>query len=83
MKLMSDSVLTAQRWSQAFHDTYPGIDGLLYPSSLTGRPCVALYERAAPAVGGSSTLRLHRALADAALHGAVIAAAETIGYAVV
>ena len=82
-KLVSDSVSTSQRRSRAFHDAYPGIQGVLYPSSLTGRPCVALYERAREDVGGGSTLRLHRALDDRALHDALVAAADTIGYAIV
>ncbi len=83
MKLMCDSVLTAQRWSRAFHESYKEIDGILYPSSLTGRPCTALYERAERTLADTSTLRLHRALADEALHGALVVAAETIGYSIV
>ena len=80
---MIDSVLTAQRRSQAFHEIHSGIDGVLYPSSLTGRPCVALHERAERGIAESATLRLHRALDDEALHGALVAAARAIGHTVV
>ena len=83
MKLMTDSVMTAQRWSRGFHETWPEIDGVVYPSSLTGRPCVALYERAESGITASCVLRLHRALDDEALHGALVVAAETIGYTIV
>ena len=83
MKLHTDSVLVAQRWSRAFHDAYPDLAGVRYPSSLTGRPCIALYERAEPSIAGSAELLLHRALADASLQDVVRRIADEIGYSVV
>lgn len=83
MKLHTDTVLVAQRWSRAFHEAYPGIDGVRCPSSLTGRPCVALYERAEPSLAEAAELLFHRALADPALQDVVRRLADEIGYAIV
>lgn len=83
MKLHTDTVLVAQRWSRAFHDAYPGIGGVRYPSSLTGRPCVALYERVEPALAEAAELLFHRALADPALQDVVRRVADEIGYATI
>ena len=83
MKLHTDTVLVAQRWSRAFHAAYPGIDGVRYPSSLTGRPCIALYERAEPALAERAELRFNRALADPALQEVIRRVADQIGYAIV
>lgn len=72
----------ARRWSQAIYDAYPGAEGLWYPSSMYGnRPCVALYERAQPAMPLFPVI--DRALADPALLQELDRAATTIGYALV
>lgn len=72
----------ARRWSQAIYAAYPGVEGLLYGSSmLANKPCVALYERAQTVVPGAPTF--HRALSDLALLAHLNAAATTIGYGLV
>lgn len=48
----------ARRWSRAIYREYGNIQGIWYPSSLTGDPCVALYERALPAMPAVVTLNL-------------------------
>jgi len=83
MKLVSDSVLTAQRWSRAFHALHPAIAGVYYRSSLTGRPCVALYERAESALADHTPVSLHRSLDDPLLHHAILSIADEIGYSIV
>lgn len=80
MKLMTDSVLVSRRWARAFHATWPTLLGIRYRSSLTGRICVALNERATETIASSSTLRLHRALADPTFLPVIKAAATEIGY---
>ena len=37
---------TCRNWSRAIHRQWPDIDGLLSPSTMTGRPIVTLYEPA-------------------------------------
>ena len=54
--------------------------GLYYLSSLTNRPAVVLYERANhPALFPTNPV-FHRALADPALHRALVTVGEEIGY---
>jgi hypothetical protein len=56
----------AQKWSQAIHAAYSGVEGLFYGSSMhRNQPCVALYERARTALPAVPSL--DRALDDAAL----------------
>ena len=83
MKLVSDSVLTAQRWSTAFHELYPSIQGVIYRSSLTGRFCVALYERAEGAFEDGAKVAIHRSLADPLMHRTILSVADEIGYALI
>jgi hypothetical protein len=72
----------ARRWSQAIYDAYPTVEGLYYASSMNANePALVLYERAASALPGRPLF--HRALADAALTGAVVRAARRFTYAVV
>ncbi len=64
MKLVSGPVIYAQNGSRAFYERYEGIHGLYYPSSLTHRPAVALYERALDAGPFPDTPRFHRELSN-------------------
>lgn len=80
MKLMTDSVLVSRIWASAFHLAWPTLLGIRYRSSLTGRICVAFNERAAGTIAQSSTLTLHRALADPTFLPVIKAAAMDIGY---
>lgn len=41
---------TCRAWSRAIHHTWPHLDGLWAPSTMTGQPMVVLYEPAAPAM---------------------------------
>ena len=83
MKLLTDSVRVTQRWSIVFHKIYPTVDGVGYRSSLTGRRCVALYERAEDTLGGGARVELHRAPADATMHRAIVTVADEIGYSLI
>lgn len=72
----------ARRWSQAIHAAFPEVDGLLYGSSMFGNaPCVALYERAAPAIPGRPVF--HRLLSDPAMLMRLKNACRAVGYALV
>lgn len=80
MKLVSGPTVYAQAWSRGFHDVHPDVQGIRFPSSLTNRPVVALYERA-PVVGPFTPPPLfHRALHDALLLEPLRNAAREIGY---
>jgi hypothetical protein len=37
-------------WSRVIYDSYPSVEGISYPSSITNHECVALYERGAHAL---------------------------------
>ena len=80
MKLISGPTVYAQNWSRAFYEGYESIHGLYYPSSLTNRPVVALYERALDATSLLTAPLLHRALADALLIDPLRNACKEIGY---
>jgi hypothetical protein len=72
----------ARRWSQAIYEAYPTVEGLYYASSMNAnQPALALYERAVDALPRRPLF--HRALADAALTGAIARAAQRFNYAVV
>ena len=79
-KLAAGPYSHAQNWSRGFHDAYPAIQGVYYRSSLTGRPAIALYERARSAGVFPQAPRFHRALGDPALLGALRNVVEEIGY---
>lgn len=79
MALASGSRDRARRWSRAIHAAYPEAQGLYYPSSMNaGKPLVALYERAEPALPTRPVF--HRALADRALLTVLRNAAIDLGY---
>jgi hypothetical protein len=80
MKLVSGPTVYAQNWSRAFYERYEEIHGLYYPSSLTNRPAVALYERALGVNPFADTPRFHRALSDALLIEPLRNACKAIGY---
>ncbi|MGI9286709.1 MAG: RES family NAD+ phosphorylase [Pseudomonadales bacterium] len=80
MKLASGATLYSQNWSRAFYECYPTIHGLYYPSSLSNRPVMALYERALPLRPFEEAPRFHRALRDALLLEPLRNASREIGY---
>lgn len=80
MKLVSGATLYAQNWSRGFYDCYPEIHGVYYPSSLTNRPVVAVYERAVSLKLFPLNPQFHRALRDALLLEPIRNACKEIGY---
>ena len=82
-KLVSGPFTHAQNWSRGFHDAYPQVHGLYYLSSLTNRPTVALYERAAGASLIPTETRFHRALADPLMHRVLTGIVDEIGYGLI
>ncbi|MGV6876787.1 RES family NAD+ phosphorylase [Pseudochelatococcus sp. B33] len=77
--IASGSKARARRWSRAIYETYPDIDGLIYPSSMGGNAdACALLERAQTAL--PSTPDFHRALADPAMDGPLLAATAAINF---
>lgn len=81
LKLISGPRSHSQNWSRGFYDVYSQIDGVLFPSSLTNKTVVALYERSLDAGSPFSRLPIvHRALADPTLNTAIRNACRDIGY---
>ena len=82
MKLVSGPRTYARNWSRAFYECYGNIEGIYYPSSLTNRPVIALFERVLQSPLFPATPRFHRALNDALLIDPVRGACREIGYEV-
>lgn len=80
MKLVSGPTVYAQNWSRAFYACYQNIHGIYYPSSLTNRPVIALYERALALGPFPPAPRFHRALSDPLLIEPLRNACKEIGY---
>ena len=80
MKLVSGPTVYSQNWSRGFYECYDDIQGLYYPSSLTNRPAIALYERALVANPFPTVPLFHRALNDALLIDPLRNACAEIGY---
>lgn len=72
----------AQRWSRLIYATYPGVDGIYYPSAMhANRPSLALFERAQRSL--PTTPMFNRALADSTLLHRIGSAAHSLGYKLV
>lgn len=80
MKLVSGPRTHGQNWSRAFYACYGHIEGIYYPSSLTNRPAIALYERVLRTSPFSQAPIFHRALIDALLIDPIREACKDIGY---
>lgn len=80
MKLVSGPTVYSQNWSRGFYECYDDIHGLYYPSSLTNRPVVVLYERALAVKPFPGVPLYHRALNDALLIDPLRNACAEIGY---
>ncbi len=80
MKLFSGPTIHAQNWSRAFYERYENIHGLYYPSSLTNRPAIAIYERALNANLFPPAPELHRELSSPLLINPLRNACNEIGY---
>lgn len=65
-----------QAFAEQLHRDFPAIDGILYPSRLTGCDCVAVFDRAIPAkLSASPAVELERL---SALRGALAALSVTL-----
>ena len=73
----------ARLWAQAIHEDYPTVEGLIYPSSMAGRPGfnLALSERARGSLSPHPTL--HLALSHPGLATAIAEVAELFGYGLI
>ena len=80
MKLVSGPPIFAQNWSRALYECYEDIHGLYYPSSLTNRPVIALYERTLSVIPFPDTPVFHRELSSALLIEPLRDACQEIGY---
>lgn len=69
---------TCRRWACAIHATWPHLDGLTVPSTMTGGPNVVLCNAAADSIPESPSFS--RALAHPLVWSIAQAAAEEIGY---
>ena len=83
MKLSSGPFAFSQRWARGFFEAYPDVAGLRYPSSMTGRPNVVLYERADLDRVLPAAPLLNRALDDPLLRDVLASVAIEIGYGLV
>lgn len=83
MKLASGPFAFSQRWARGFYECYPEVAGLRYPSSMTGRPTVVLYERADLDRTLSAIPLLNRPLRDPLLRDALTSVGIEIGYELV
>ena len=82
MGLMTGPRSVARAWARAFHDSYPAIDGLYYPSSMhANRAANVLNERAREAGVIPDHASFHRSLGDPAILSILRNAAHALGYA--
>ena len=82
MGLMTGPRSVSRTWARAFHDSWPEIDGLYYPSSMyANHPAVALNERAREAGVMPDRASFHRSLGDPAILSILRNAAHALGYA--
>lgn len=73
---------SARAWSRAIHEEFADLDGLAYPSSMSGHSSnIALYQRAEPAFPSSPEANLP--LDHPALRADLIRWADELGYAFV
>ena len=72
----------ARRWAQQFYLAYPGVDGLLYCSSMYGNEhAIALFERGQHAI--PQRPEFHRELRDPVLANILTETGQKIHYAVI
>ena len=82
MGLMTGSRSVSRAWARAFHDAWPEIDGLYYPSSThANRPAMVLNERALEAGVIPDQTSFHRSLGDPVIFSILRNAAHALGYA--
>lgn len=79
-KLFTGPFRHTQAWSRGFYAVYPNIQGIYYRSSLTNRPSVVFYERAATNQLFPPTTTMHRPLNSPLMLRSISLAAQDIGY---
>lgn len=78
-----DDKIRTQEWARALRTVHDEADGILYASSVTGKPCMALFDPpAGDAIGpaGGGDLRFSHPLDNPALDTLLLTAATQIGY---
>jgi hypothetical protein len=80
MKLTTGPTSSSRNWARGFYTSYPKIDGLYYPSSMTNEPAMALNERANDLNALPALPIFNRSLSDPVLLTPLQNAAEDIGY---
>lgn len=82
MGLLTGSRSVSRTWARAFHESFPEIDGIYYPSSMhANRPAMVLNERARDAGVMPVQACFHRSLGDPAILSILRNAAHELGYA--
>jgi len=75
-QLVADDYGATQVLACHIYDTVPAVDGILYPSRFSNRPCVALFDRASSAVeqvGASRALRIEQIESIVRTFGKIVA----------
>lgn len=72
---------TCRRWARAIYTTWPELDGLQAPSTMTGRLNVVLWSAAADSIPAAPSFS--RPLAQPLVWSLVVAAAAEIAYQIV
>ncbi len=80
MKLVSGPRAHARNWARAFYEAYSNIDGLYFPSSMTNRPTLALFERALEKSPLPDAPLFHRSLGSPLMLVPLQEACKDIGY---
>ena len=81
MGLMTGLRSVSRTWARAFHEPFPEIGGLYYPSSIhANSPAMVLNERARDAGVMPIQTGFHRSLGDPAILGILRNAAHALGY---
>jgi hypothetical protein len=69
---------TCRRWARAIYTTWPELDGLYVPSTMTGRPNIVLWKAAADSIPTMPSFS--RPLTHPLVWSIAQAAADEIGY---
>lgn len=78
MAINSGSRFQSKKWSRKIYSQYPNVHGIWYPSSISNKMCIALYERAAYALPARPVF--NRALSDPSLLAGLSQFAADLNY---
>ena len=79
MAINSGSRVQSRKWSRKIYKQYASVQGIRYPSSITGQPCSAMYEKSAFALPSNPVV--HKALDDPSLLPGLSRIAARLNYA--